>query len=556
MIKEKLKVGILTDSEYTPAWAYEMIKKVNDSPYAEISLIILNGAKQKKKGLKQKIKGRLKYLVTIIYLTLEQRLLPGSPDAFKGKSFEQLLPKVPRIIVKPRQTKFRDFIEGEDIQKIQEYNLDIILCRGFRILAGQILRLPKYGVWSYHHGDNNVNRGRPAIFWETLQRWESIGVIFQILAPELDNGKVIYRSFSGHKSRFIFKNMNAVYWKSSLFFYRAVKLLAEEGEERFNEVIARQNPILNFYDRPLYKIPGNAHSIILYLRHFFFIVYEKLYESIFYEHWSLEVEKNKGLTNSLFRFKRINIPNNEFWADPFIIEHDGRSIIYFERVKYKEGKGTIDAVELDKNGRLVGKPIGVLNLDYHLSYPFIFREDDDFYMVPESGQNRTIDLYKCTNFPFSFEFQKTLIANIHAVDSTIVKHNNKFWLFCNVAESEGMSTYDELFLYFSESLEDEWQPHPLNPIVSDSRKARPAGAIIIENNRLIRPSQICNPVYGYGVQFNEILTLTENDYKEVTLDKIEPLWKANITGVHTFNSSKNWQIIDVAKRRLKILKNL
>ena len=211
----KLRIGIITDTEYTPFWAYEMVRMVKELNNVEFPLIILNGDKiNKSNNLLKKITSRLHIFVSVAYLTIEQKIFKSKPDAFEAKSFKDLLPKADRLIVHPIKSKFRDKFNNDDLGKIKKYKLDIILCRGFRILSGQILKLPKYGVWSYHHGDNDENRGRPAIFYETLERWNSIGTIFQILNEELDNGLVLYKSKSGHRSRFIFKNMNSIYWKS------------------------------------------------------------------------------------------------------------------------------------------------------------------------------------------------------------------------------------------------------------------------------------------------------------------------------------------------------
>src|SRR5690606_21018624 len=109
---------------------------------------------------------------------------------------------------------------------------------------------------------------------------------------------------------------------------------------------------------------------------------------------------------------------------------------------------------------------------------------------PETSENKTIELYKCVDFPYKWELSKVLMNNVSAVDSTILKHNNKYWLFCNIKENEGASSLDELFLFYSDSLQEgEWISHPLNPIVSDVSQSRPAGHIFKENGRLYRPSQ-------------------------------------------------------------------
>ena len=89
-------------------------------------------------------------------------------------------------------------------------------------------------------------------------------------------------------------------------------------------------------------------------------------------------------------------------------------------------------------------------------------------MIPETAKNNTIELYKCTEFPDKWEFVKTLKHNVYAVDTTILKKDNKYWMFCNIKEKNGASSFDELYLFYSESLiSDRWIPHPQTPIVSD-----------------------------------------------------------------------------------------
>jgi hypothetical protein len=103
--------------------------------------------------------------------------------------------------------------------------------------------------------------------------------------------------------------------------------------------------------------------------------------------------------------------------------------------------------------------------------------------------------------------------NILAVGSTVFEHSGKFWLFTNIAVPDG-STFNELHLFYSDSLEGEWTPHP-NPIVSDVRRARPAGALFFEGGKLIRPGQDRRLRYGYALTLtNEVEVLSESDYKE------------------------------------------
>ncbi len=94
------------------------------------------------------------------------------------------------------------------------------------------------------------------------------------------------------------------------------------------------------------------------------------------------------------------------------------------------------------------------------------------FMVPESRSQRRVDLYRAVApIPYRWEFVKTLMHDVEAADATLLAHDDKLWLFANVAEP-GASSSDELCVFSAESLLGEWTPHPSNPIVSDIRRTR------------------------------------------------------------------------------------
>lgn len=554
MKQRNLRIGILTDTEYTPLWAYEMVRMASELDGVEFPLIVLNDDKTiDKRSLFQKVYSRLKIIVTVAYLTLDQKLFKSKPDAFAGRSFKDLFPNADRLAVKPIKTKFRDKFPEEDLRKIDEYDLDIILCRGFRILSGKILDLPKYGVWSYHHGDNDENRGRPAIFYETLERWNNIGTIFQILKEELDNGTILYKSKAGHRSRFVFRNMNSAYWKSSFFFTRALKELQLKGWEEFiADKQKYQNKSINIYDKPLYLIPSNVKALVLLVRHYLGFVTEIIADRLRKDVWHLAILRKADIARlSMHRFELIEIPKDRFWADPIAIEHENKTLVYFEDFPNSEGKGHISVIEIPEKGKVNYKKAKiVLKKDYHLSYPFVFKHLGELYMVPETASNNQIDLYRCTGEPDEFEFVKTLIPNIKALDSTLVLKDNTWWLFTNVVSHPAMSSYEELFLFYTDDLlGGDWTQHVMSPIVSDVSCARPAGQIFERDNILYRPSQICTPVYGYGVSIQKIIQLDKHNYREETVERILPKWDKNLKTVHTITQAGETVVIDVAKRR-------
>lgn len=93
----------------------------------------------------------------------------------------------------------------------------------------------------------------------------------------------------------------------------------------------------------------------------------------------------------------------------------------------------------------------------------------------------------------------------------------------------------------------------MNPVISDVRTARPAGKIFIKDGKIYRPSQDCSGRYGKAFNINQIITITETDYDEILVRKVEPEWNKSLKGAHTFNSDGGLTIIDSYSFRKRTL---
>ena len=248
-------------------------------------------------------------------------------------------------------------------------------------------------------------------------------------------------------------------------------------------------------------------------------------------------------------------PPDRYWADPFVVERDDLSYVFIEEKMYKTKRGHIACLVLDAAGKVLDNKI-VLQHPYHLSYPFLFEYEGQLYMMPESAQNRSLDIYRCVAFPDQWEFVQSLMTDVYAVDATLLEHAGKWWLFMNMKTQEGGSSLDQLFLFYADSpLSKDWMPHPFNPVVSDVSRARSAGHFFVQQNSLFRPSQDNWVRYGYALNFNRVEKLSETEYEEVCETRFTPSARRNILATHTFNQSQNLTVIDAKIRRIKTRKN-
>ena len=560
MQKSKLRIGLLLNGTELVAWAYRMIEIIKDSDYAEISLIVENTlpAEKRRLTLVSQIARKIRsgqFWTTVIRLTLttlERRLIgkPGGlPNASKQVDGKDLLAGIEVIKVHPKRQGFSDYIEGDELARIQAHNIDVFIRLGFRILRGDILRSARYGVWSYHHGDNRVNRGGPPGYWEVMESSPVTGTMLQVLTEDLDGGRVLYRSYSSTHDMSLADNKSNVQWKTLHFIPRKLKQLHDEGEEIFFARVKEENAHPEFYDRRLYKVPTNSELGVLLWKKLLQKCRRKWNDALYFMQWFLLYDIREGISTSFWRFKHITPPKDRFWADPFIVARDNKYYVFIEEFPYATQKGHISLIVMNKDGSFE-PPVRVLEAPYHLSYPFVFEFESNLYLIPESSANRTVELYKCTAFPLKWEFQRNLMNNCEVVDTTLFQWQGRWWMFLNQIQTEGASSWDELFLHYSDSpFSDNWTPHQRNPVVSDARSARPAGRLFVRDGRLYRPSQNCSGRYGYGFNICEITKLTETEYEEKIVSRVEPKWDKNVVSTHTINYEDGLTIIDGQLRR-------
>ncbi len=221
--------------------------------------------------------------------------------------------------------------------------------------------------------------------------------------------------------------------------------------------------------------------------------------------------------------------------------------MFLEEYVQKNQRGHIAYAMIDGEGN-IGKPQIVLERPYHLSYPFIFQHRGEFYMIPESAENRAVEAYRCVRFPNQWEFHKTIMADVQAANTTLIEYSMRWWMFTSIA-GKGSSTPDELHLFYSDDpLSDTWSPHPMNPIVSDVRSSQSAGRLFRRDGGLIRPSRDASLRPGSAVSLNNITKLTIYEYEEELFGHIQPVYE-DILGAQTYNYSGDLVVLDVLLKK-------
>ncbi|RWF66561.1 hypothetical protein EN833_04905 [Mesorhizobium sp. M4B.F.Ca.ET.190.01.1.1] len=230
---------------------------------------------------------------------------------------------------------------------------------------------------------------------------------------------------------------------------------------------------------------------------------------------------------------------DSYLADPFPFRHQGQAFIFVEQFLYSRNRGCIAVVAVNRDGT-AGAPRIVVEEPHHLSYPFVFEQDGQIWMIPESGAARNVSLYRAVEFPYRWTREACLMEGIEGYDTTPLCHEGGFWFF--VSPRLWRSTaWDTLSLYHAESLAGSWTPHAANPIVIDAGLSRPAGAVIRHGGRAMRPVQDCARGYGGAVTFCQIDALGASEFAQTPVGRI---WSGAF-GCHTYNRRSGLEVIDL-----------
>jgi len=266
------------------------------------------------------------------------------------------------------------------------------------------------------------------------------------------------------------------------------------------------------------------------------------------EQWRIESYQRDGRGGANGRLSmEFKPPGGTFWADPFLLQQNGRSWMLFEELVYKTDKGHISAVELDASGKPKSKPQVVLDEPWHLAYPFVFEDKGKTYMMPDASRSGELALYERGADVLHWTRCATLMSGQRMADSTIIPFQGKLWMFTTQAD-RGASLDDTLYIYWADQVEGPWHPHGLNPVKIDAGSSRPAGNMWVRDGVLHRVVQNCASAYGGATVCMRVSTLSETEFKEEVVSG----WGSNAKpeGVpwHTYNRQADMFVLDRLRR--------
>lgn len=549
--ENKLKLGLLINSILVPAWIYHSLERIANSDFAEFSLIILNAGESidgtKPEGLRDNRKPDLYQ----IFDRIDRRLFLKKPDALQPTNLLEIVGDSPVIPIETVQNGNEEYFDPSDIRRIQEYGLDLLIKLGFGTLGGEILSTAQNGVWAYDPCKFNEKGESFLGFWEVFKNLPDASASLVRLGNDSKKHEVLFQSWFSIYPLSPAQSRNSCLWAASSFLPREIERLQRLGIDQYNLEIKQFNTKSHPEKRELH---GPAYPLTLkqILNHFVSVISELYQRAFYHDCWHLLINMGGGDDLNFQKSRKVVPPRDRFWADPHVQQKDGRYYIFVEEYLYNKKKGHISVIEMDQQGNY-RNPVKILERDYHFSYPFVFEHGNRYYMIPESAGHKTIELYECVEFPYKWQFKMNLMENIRAVDTTLFFYQETWWLFTAITENEGAFPQLELYLFFADDpFTTKWTPHPKNPIVSDVKKARPAGKIFTRDQKIFRPSQNCSGNYGNSFDLNEVLVLSKTEYIERKTISVKPNWDKKLRATHTYSKEGQFTIIDALMKRSKL----
>lgn len=278
------------------------------------------------------------------------------------------------------------------------------------------------------------------------------------------------------------------------------------------------------------------------------------FRKLYFKQWVIGVVR--GDIREIIRTKNFRQDNitwiqpgspERFYADPFLLRSDNGEInILYEDFSIDEHYGNISLMTLNEKFERTGNKV-LLDTGSHMSFPFIFTENNRIYVFPESVRRGVVSCYEYNPAKGNL-ISRAEILRMPLYDPVILKMNDRYWLFGSLFENR--REYD-LYVFHSEKLFGPYIPLRGNPVRSGLNGIRAAGNFVEVDGDIYRPAQNCTNEYGESITINRLKVLdeyyfSEEPYMTINISK-KNLRENNIHTIHTINFSGDLIVVDGMK---------
>ncbi|MFL6863156.1 MAG: hypothetical protein ACJ8DZ_09160 [Allosphingosinicella sp.] len=518
-----MKLAVIVDRLTLPRWAARALAALEPGT----QLVILNCVNTPPST--KRLRNGLYYLLNILSVrNAETRAVPVSqvPGVTEVVDFDAEADgnwqRLPDWLL--------DRLEAEAPTAIVKFGMHLLRVPGPERLAVPIL--------SYHHGDPEHFRGRPAGFYELLTGQPVMGQIVQILSNRLDAGEIVaFAETKVHRHSYRATLVEA--YRHSPLLLPVALANAAVGRRLAKEPRGKN-----------YRLPANGTVASLAGRLALRKAARLAYGAFFEKNWrvstaSLSADALLATPATAIpaagEWRNLPLPDGyRFIADPFFAP-DGKGLIV-EALRAATARGEI--LLLDG-----GAPRRLSEAGAHFSYPGTVREGDADYLVPEMSDGSPQRVFRLSAADVEDCGELDLPGRPRLLDPTLWRGADGLFLFANDA-AEGPSV---LRLWRSDGLFAPFREHPASPILLSPAGGRMAGAILDLGTGLVRLGQDLRGDYGDGLLLHRIDRLSREDYRETPFGAIR---FTGLRGPHTLQLRDGLAAFDWYKNRFHPLAGL
>ena len=535
-----IRFAVLCRGPQLRAWQARCLDAILEVPGTELAALILDARGAPSGGSLARL-SRLASSRNRLWNAYNNLFVAHRSRALQTVDWSDRLAAVPALSVTvERRGKFSEYFPEAALARIAELQLDFALRFAFGIIRGQILDIPRFGVWSFHHGDEERYRGGPPCFWEVQDATSVTGAVLQRLTDRLDAGVILQRGWFRTTMHSYVRTTDDVHFGSAPWPAKVCRDLRDGAADYLDAAPSSSTA-------PIYRNPSDRAMLRFLVRLGGRSIRSQLRSVVWSDQWNIGIIDRPigSLLDDVLPEPRWfpSSPRSRYVADPFGARHDGTDAVLAERYDYRTRQGTI--IALTAAGKRIGVPAG-LPSEEHTSYPYLAEAAGELYCLPERASVDGIRSFRAINHPLAWEEADTLVSGVAALDPTVVNYDGRWWLFF----TERSAALTELHLWWADDLLGPWTPHRSNPVKTDVRSARPAGTPFIVDGRLYRPAQDCSDEYGGAVVVHEVELITPERYLERAVNVLRPgrEW-AYPSGLHTVSAFGDRLLVD-AKRRV------
>lgn len=268
--------------------------------------------------------------------------------------------------------------------------------------------------------------------------------------------------------------------------------------------------------------------------------------------WGVAIRKVSSRYDTILgREKKVSFSlvenSDQYWfADPLLFSDNGKTWLFVEAFNKAASKGEIGYFEIN-NGKAVNFR-RVIDTPTHMSYPFVFKYQNEYYMIPETGAAHHIALYKAKDFPGEWEMDKVLLNNVVYRDTTIIPGEYGFFKVLSYKQ-EGTNRFNIKNTLTVFDLDMNKKILSKVSEFNDSKQCnRPAGPCFECDGKRYRVAQKCDRAYGEAICVYEVNNdgLFKNDRIINMFDgtRISLPTGGKIVLTHTYSQAGGYEVID------------